>query len=256
MQMYSAERRQEILTLLEQKSRVSVDQLAGHFGVSRSSIRRDLSQLHEDGLLTRTYGGAVALNGVCAETPFDERKVANFAEKDRIGKAAAALVQEEETIFVDGGTTTECMLPYLLEKRITVVTYGLNIINRLSCSDTVTVIAIGGTLHTYSLTFSGVLALNSIQAYNIRFDKAFIAASGVSVTGGITNASLEEVPIKRKAIDVGQQTILLADSSKLGVIRAGFIAALDEAQRLITDIKAAPAEVAAICALGLAVDLV
>ncbi|MCB0061797.1 MAG: DeoR/GlpR transcriptional regulator, partial [Caldilineaceae bacterium] len=199
--MYSAERRQAILSLITQHERVSVDELADHFGVSHSSIRRDLSQLHEEGLLMRTYGGAIAVspigsNGLTTETPFSERKVANFAEKDRIGKEAAGLVCEGETIFVDGGTTTECMVPYLLDKRITVITYGLNIMHRLSASPTVTVIAVGGAINTYSQTFVGSFALNNLQSYNIHFDRTFLAASGVSVKAGVTNASLEEIPIK------------------------------------------------------------
>ncbi|MBX3010533.1 MAG: DeoR/GlpR transcriptional regulator [Caldilineaceae bacterium] len=254
--MYSAERRQEILLLLEQKSRVTVDHLATYFGVSRSSIRRDLSQLHENGLLTRTYGGAVVLNGVNGEAPFSERQVVNFAEKDRIGKAAAQLIAEDETIFIDGGTTTECMLPYLVDKRVTVVTYGLNIINRLSLHPQITLIAIGGTLHRHSLTFSGVLALNSLEAYNIHYDKTFMAASGVSATAGITNASLEEIPIKRRAFAAGQQNILLADASKVGVIRAGWIAPLNAAARLVTGSGAPPEELEAIQALGVWVTCV
>jgi DeoR/GlpR family transcriptional regulator of sugar metabolism len=258
--MYSAERRQEILLLLEQKSRVSVDHLAVHFGVSRSSIRRDLSQLQEHGLLTRTYGGAVALNGTSAngsgEAPFTERQVAHFAEKDRIGRAAAQHIAEGETIFIDGGTTTECMLPYLPDKRITVVTYGLNIINRLSSNQKVTLIAIGGMLHRYSLTFSGILALNSIDAYNIRYDKTFMAASGVSTSAGITNASLEEIAIKRKAMAAGQQNILLVDASKIGAMRAGLIAPLQAAMRLITGRSASFTELEAIRALGVTVELV
>lgn len=257
--MYSAERRQEILLLLEKRSRVSVDNLATYFGVSRSSIRRDLSQLHEHGLLTRTYGGAVALNGMgnhsMGEKPFIERQVANFAEKERIGRAAAQTIVEGETVFIDGGTTTECMLPYLISRHITVVTYGLNIINRLSSNTDITLIAIGGALHRYSLTFSGALALSSIHAYNLHFDKAFIAASGVS-TAGITNASFEEIPIKRKAIEAGQQNILLADSSKIGVTRAGFIAPLCEVHHLITGSSAPSHELAAVQALGLVVELV
>ncbi|MCE7981529.1 MAG: DeoR/GlpR transcriptional regulator [Caldilinea sp. CFX5] len=258
--MFSAERRQEILALLEEKSRVSVDHLAGHFGVSRSSIRRDLCQLHEHGLLTRTYGGAVALNGnghsSSGEAPFVERQVANLPEKDRIGRAAAQHIGEGETIFIDGGTTTECMLPYLPEKRITVVTYGLNIINRLSANPNVTLIAIGGALHRYSLTFSGLLALNSIEAYNIRYDKTFMAASGVAAVAGITNASLEEIPIKRKALEAGQQNILLVDASKIGVMRAGLIAPLSTATRIITGKNAPPSELDAIRALGIMVEVV
>ncbi len=258
--MFSAERRQEILALLEEKSRVSVDHLAGYFGVSRSSIRRDLSQLHEHGLLTRTYGGAVALigngHGGNGEAPFVERQVANFAEKDRIGRAAAQHIVEGETIFIDGGTTTECMLPYLADKRITVVTYGLNIINRLSANPHVTLIAIGGALHRHSLTFSGVLALNSIEAYNIRYDKTFMAASGVSAVAGITNASLEEIPIKRKALEAGQQNILLIDASKIGVLRAGLIAPLQVATHIVTGRDASPQELEAIRALGVTVEVV
>ncbi len=254
--MYSAERRQAILLLLEKKSRVNVDYLATHFGVSRSSIRRDLSQLRAHGLLTRTYGGAVLIHGAGGETPFSERQVANFAEKDQIGKAAAKLVTEGDTIFIDGGTTSECMLPYLADKRITVVTYGLNIINRLSLNHNITLIAIGGTLHADSLTFSGMLALHSIHAYNIHFDKAFLAASGVSAVAGITNASLEEIPIKRKALEAGQQNILLADASKIGVIRAGFIAPLYEINRLITGIHADGNELTRMRDLGLVLELV
>jgi len=254
--MYSAERREAILLLLEKKSRVNVDYLATHFGVSRSSIRRDLSQLRQHGLLTRTYGGAVIVNGTGGETPFIERQVANFVEKNQIGKAAAQLVAEGDTIFIDGGTTTECMLPYLADKRITVVTYGLNIINRLSLNHNVTLIAIGGTLHTDSLTFSGMLALHSIHTYNIHFDKAFLAASGVSAVAGITNASLEEIPIKRKAIEAGQHNILLVDASKIGVIRAGFVAPLYEINQLITGTHADSNELTIMRDLGLAVELV
>lgn len=257
--MFSAERRQEILALLEEKSRVSVDHLAVHFGVSRSSIRRDLCQLHEHGLLTRTYGGAVALNGNShngGEAPFVERQVVNYAEKDRIGRVAAQYIQEGETIFIDGGTTTECMLPYLPDKHITVVTYGLNIINRLSAHQHVTLIAIGGALHRHSLTFSGVLALNSIDAYHIRYDKTFMAASGVSAVAGITNASLEEIPIKRKALEAGQQNLLLVDASKIGAIRAGLIAPLQAAARIVTGQNASPTEVEAIRALGVSVEVV
>lgn len=259
--MYSAERKQEILTLIAERSRVTVDHLADHFGVSHSSIRRDLAQLHEEGLLTRTYGGAVALNhlvtnGQGTEAPFHERQVANFAEKDCIGKAAAQFIEEGETIFIDGGTTTECMVPYLLEKRITVITYGLNIMNRLMVSDTVTVIAVGGVVDHQSHTFSGNFALNNLQSYNIRFDKTFMAASGVSVTAGVTNAGLIEIPIKRKAIELGQQNILLVDASKIGVIRAGLIAPLSDIHQLMTNINAPKEEVNTMREAGIAVKLV
>ena len=111
--MYSAERRQEILKLVIENSRVSVADLSTRFEVSESSIRRDLAELHRLGLVQRTYGGAIGLANPSAEAPFSERVVARREEKDRIGRAAAQLVQPGDTIFVDGGTTTECMLSYL-----------------------------------------------------------------------------------------------------------------------------------------------
>lgn len=210
----------------------------------------------------RTYGGAVAVSqgansgtatAAATETPFNERKVARFVEKDQIGKYAATLVGDGETIFVDGGTTTECMVPYLLDKRITIVTYGLNIISRLSSSSTVTVIAVGGVINNFTQTFGGTFALNNLQSYNIRFDKTFLAASGVSLKAGVTNASLEEIPIKRKATEVGQQNILLVDCSKIGVTRAGLIAPLTDIHLLITGKAAAVAEIGAIRQQGVEV---
>jgi DeoR/GlpR family transcriptional regulator of sugar metabolism len=248
--------------LIEKDDRVSVTELAAHFDVSRATIRRDLNQLNDSGLLTRTYGGALAPGGIARpervadEASFDERKVAHYDEKDRIGRFAAALVQPGETIFIDGGTTTECMVPYLAGKAgLTVVTFGLNIINRLLTCENLTVIVIGGTLHRGSLTMGGILALDNMQAYNMRFDKAFLAAGGISAEGGITNASLEQIPIKRRAIEAAHTTILLADASKVGLTATGQIVPAGAIARLVTGSTAPAGEIAALRELGLTVDL-
>lgn len=255
--MYSAERRQTILKLIDGNAHVSVADLAIHFGVSRASIRRDLNHLQRFGLLQRTYGGALGPGQPAEEAPFDERQDSFHEQKERIGRAAAQLVGAGETIFIDGGTTTECMAPYLMDKaQVTVVTYGLNIVNRLVGLSNLTVILIGGTLHALSQTFGGILALNNLQAYNMRFDKAFVGAGGISASGGVTNASLEQIPIKQRAIDVAQQAILLADSSKVGAVRTALIAPATAIQKLITDIKATPEEVQQLRALGVTVHTV
>lgn len=255
--MYSAERRQAIRKLVEANARISVAELADQFGVSRASIRRDLNFLHESGLLQRVYGGALGANGVVDEAPFVERRISNLAEKGRIARAAAQLVQPGETIFVDGGTTTECMTPYLVERGpITVVTYGLNIVNRLAQYDSITLIVIGGTLHAASQTFGGVLAIANMQAYDMHFDKAFIAAGGVSAAAGVTNADLEQIPVKRRAVEVAREVILLADSSKLGVVRTALIAPARKVHHLITGEGAQEDEVRALRALGIVMNLV
>jgi DeoR family transcriptional regulator, fructose operon transcriptional repressor len=255
--MYSAERRQEILKLIDQNARVNVVELAAQFGVSRASIRRDLNQLHRSGLLQRTYGGALGAASDSYEAPFHERQDVYWEEKERIGRGAARLIHPGETVFIDGGTTTEQMAPHLGDKgKITIVTYGLNIANRLAAHDSVTLIVIGGALHTASQTLTGILALNTMQAYNLRFDKAFVAAGGVSAEAGITNADLEQIPIKQRAIESAREVILLADSSKVGMVRTALIAPAQKIHRLLTDRAAPPAEVQALRELGVQVDLV
>ena len=254
--LYAATRQQEILKFLNQDTSVSVTDLATHFAISKASIRRDLRVLQNMGLLQRTYGGAVKPVSPSYEASFNERRVSNQDEKERIGQQASHLIKPGMTVFIDGGTTAECMLPYLAEKSLTVVTYGLNIITKLTGIEQITVISIGGTLNHRTLTFGGVLALDSIQAYNMRFDVAFIACSAVSADGGVTNASFEDIPMKRKAIEAAQQAILLADSSKMGCVAAGMIAPVGKFGRLITGHTAPPEAVEKLRQHGVIVDLV
>ena len=254
--LYAATRQQEILKLLNQDTSVSVTDLAAQFAISKASIRRDLRVLQTMGLLQRTYGGAVKPVTPSREASFNERRTSNYEEKLRIGEAAVGIIQPGMTVFIDGGTTTECMTPYLLDKTLTIVTYGLNVIIRLAGAEHLTVISIGGTLNHRTQTFGGVLALDSIQAYNMRFDMAFIACSAVSADGGVTNASFEDIPMKRKAIQAAQRAVLLADSSKIGCVAAGMVAPVDKFERLIAG-RAAPAdEVKKLRQLGVNVDLV
>ena len=113
----------------------------------------------------------------------------------------------------------------------------------------------GGTGTPHQI-FGGVLALDALQVYNLRFDKAFLACTGVSAEDGITNFGFEEIPMKRKAIETAHEAILLADSSKVGVRATGFIAPASRIQRLITDGAASQAQVEALRRLGITVELV
>jgi DeoR/GlpR family transcriptional regulator of sugar metabolism len=255
--MYSAERRRDILRLIHEASSVSVEQLAMRFDVSPSSIRRDLNELNRLGLVQRTYGGAIGVAARSSETPYSERAVSHYAEKERIGRAAAALIDPGDTLFIDGGTTTEFMLGFLPDReRLTVVTFGLNIVQRLVGRENITVILIGGILHSPTLTFGGVFANDSFDCFNLRFDKAFLAASGVSAEAGITNAGFEDIPIKRKAIRNAQRKIMLVDSSKVGLIAPGVIAPATELHQLITNQDAPDAELERLRLIGVDVTLV
>ena len=254
--MYSAERQQEILKLIEEYSRVSVAELAARFDVSESSIRRDLNELHRLGMVQRTYGGAIGYVNASSEVPFSERVVSRHDEKERIGRAAAHLVQPGDTIFVDGGTTTECMLSYLpVDAPLTVVTYGLNIVQRLIDQRTITLVLIGGILHVPTLTFGGVFAADSFECFSIRFDKAFIAATGVSAEAGSPTPASRKSPSNAGRCAVPRDDTL-GQSAKVGVIAAGVIAPIDQLQRLITTREAPEAEIESLRRRGVLVDLV
>jgi DeoR/GlpR family transcriptional regulator of sugar metabolism len=256
--MYAVKRQQQIIELLVEHSGVNVKDLAHHFDVSAATIRRDLSILEEQGLLQRTYGGALPPARVLREASFYERRHAYTEEKKRIGKAAAELVRPGDTIFIDGGTTTEHMASHLIANKagLTVVTNGHNIVTELMGHPPITLISIGGALDQRSLTFVGVLAQASLDSYHMRFDKTFVAAGGITAHHGITNVSLEEIPIKRAAIASSRQVILVVDSSKFGVCALALITSITRIHRIITDTGAPISEIRAIRDQGVIVDLV
>jgi DeoR/GlpR family transcriptional regulator of sugar metabolism len=240
--IYPAERRRRIVEELRRQETLAVRDLAERFGVSLSTIRRDLDVLERAGLLERTYGAASAPLLGAQERPFSERRVTRAQAKRRIACAAAALIEPGDTLFLDGGTTVECLVPFLREMTgLTVVTLGLNLISGLAGCEGVTVIAIGGVLDHRTYTLGGTLAHELFRAQGMRFDRAFLAASGVSAAGGVTNASLDEIPLKRIAIDSARQKILLVDGAKVGRDAVAQVAPVARIDLLITD-DAAPAE--------------
>ena len=255
--MYAAERRRRILAMIRSEASVKVGYLAGQFGVSTSTIRRDLNELHRAKLLSRTYGGAVTTSLSGPEPSFTERGEAHREQKERIGEAAARLVRPGETIVVDGGTTMECFARHIRDvEGLTVATFGMNIVAALAGAQKLTVICIGGILQHRTLVFGGVLALDALAAFNLRFDKAFVGATGVSVEDGVTNFGFEEIPLKRMAIETAREVILLADCSKIGVRAAGFVAPIGRISRLVTDASAPEEQIAALRAVGVVVDVV
>lgn len=256
--MLPVQRHRQILDILEREAVASVRAMAEELEVAESTIRRDLDTLEAKGLVKRTYGGALLLtDDQVHEPPFLERQIMHHEEKDRIGQAAAALVANEEAIFLDGGTTTECIVPYLVERRgLTVVTCGLNIAVRLSMSVHITTILVGGELHVPSLSFAGVLAQKAMELYDLRFSKAFIAAGGVSAQYGITNRIIERIPMKRLAIQLAREVIVVADGSKIGKVVLGQVVPVTAMHRLITDESAPQPEREAIADQGVVITVV
>lgn len=254
---YSAERRMEILKLLELGSYLSVADLAQRFHVSRASVRRDLNELCDLGMLERTYGGAHKTHAPAEGLTLEQREVSQREEKQRIGKLAGSLVQAGEIVFVDPGTTTACVIPALAAKpNITVVTSCVSIVNRLLSIPQIDTICLGGFLERGNVNLGGFLALTSLESFGIRFDKFFLAASAVSAKTGATEAGLELIPVKRKVAELSREVILLADSSKVGQTVRGLVVPAGAIHRLITGTNAPPEEVERLRKLGVIVDLV
>jgi len=240
-----------ILDILRDESMVLVRDLAKRTNVSESTIRRDLGELEAQGLVRRMYGGAILEDQSLIEPPFELRQISHKEEKDLVGQAAAELVKDGEVIFIDGGTTTQFIVPYLLDRQnLTVVTCGLNTAGALSGSRNISTIVVGGELHVESQSFAGPLTLEALQIYGIRCDRAFIAAGGVSAKHGVTNRILDRIPVKRKAIEISHKVAVVVDGSKIGAVTLGLVVPIESVHHLVTDKSAPERELEEIAARG------
>jgi DeoR/GlpR family transcriptional regulator of sugar metabolism len=245
-----------ILDILREEPTVLVRDLAERTNVHESTIRRDLDELEAQGLVRRIHGGAILEDQLLIEPPFDLRQISHEEEKDLVGRAAAELVRDGEVIFIDGGTTTQFIVPYLLERKdLTVVTCGLNIACALSGSKHISTIVVGGELHVESQSFAGPLTLEALQIYGIRCDRAFIGAGGVSAEHGVTNRILDRIPLKRKAMEISHRIAVVADGSKIGVVTLGHVAPIESFHYLVTDKSAPERELEEIATRGVEIKM-
>jgi DeoR/GlpR family transcriptional regulator of sugar metabolism len=245
-----------ILDILREEPTALVRDLAERTNVHESTIRRDLDELEAQGLVRRIHGGAILEDQSLIEPPFELRQISHKEEKDLVGQAAAELVRDGEVIFIDGGTTTQFIVPYLLERKdLTVVTCGLNIACALSGSKHISTIVVGGELHVESQSFAGPLTLEALQIYGIRCDRAFIGAGGVSAEHGVTNRILDRIPLKRKAMEISHEIAVVADGSKMGIVTLGRVAPIESFHHLVTDKSAPEGELEEIAARGVEIKM-
>jgi len=242
----AVERRMQIVELVNRQKTVTVPELVEHIGASPASIRRDLVWLDEQGLITRTYGGAMALNHL-QETlrrtspAYHQRTTEHVAEKQAIARRAADIIGDGETVILDSGSTSSAMVPFLATKRdLLIITNSIDIAAALlpivDTNPSLRVVSTGGTLHAWSRSFLGMTAEQALRQFFV--DKTFLCVRGVSLQHGFTVPILEEVPIKRQMIASARETIVLADHTKFGLTFASLIAPLTTAQRIITDAHA------------------
>lgn len=228
-----AKRREQILNLLQtvESGSLSVEEIAERFGVSFATVRRDLSRLHQDRHITRTYGG-VALT-VPTELSIHQRHLEFTREKDAIGRLAAESVADGAVVIVDAGTTTEFVARYLDAEDLTVFTNGIGAINILMRKEDVSVVVLGGRLRRVNETISGAEAEHMLRA--VVADYAFIGADAVHPRYGVASRTLEQSRLKTLMMQRARQTIVVADHRKLGTDQFSYWSELPTQWRFITD---------------------
>ncbi len=211
-------RRKKILELLRSSGRVSVNRLSQLLGVTQVTIRNDLTCLEQEGRLIRVQGGA-SLPPEPVLTMPEGGKIANAAQKQAIGKAVAAMIRDGDTLFINSGTTSECIAAALgVRKNLNIVTNSLKVATALGALPSFRVLLVGGEINAcYSFTHGGD-AQEQLSKYQA--DWAILSVDGISAKGGITTHHAEEAVIDRMMVASAKRRIIAADSSKLG--RAGF----------------------------------
>jgi DeoR/GlpR family transcriptional regulator of sugar metabolism len=224
-----AQRRQEILRAVRSGA-MHVADLARHFGVSEMTVRRDLHALAREGRLERVRGGAVS---AASEPPFAEIAVERFEAKDRIGAAAAAMVQDGQTVMIDIGTTTLQAARRLRGRTITVVTTSLAVYEELVLDPDIELILPGGLVRRNYRSLVGVLAESSLR--QLKADVLLLGTSAVDEQLGVWDSTMVEVPIKRAMIDAAECVALLADHEKFSMAGLVRVCDADAIDLLITD---------------------
>lgn len=233
--MYKAERQRAILKKINAERKVSVQELADHFGITKVTIRKDLDELAAKKLLTRTFGGAIPYDTVIRETKLRDREAVHSTEKLNIGLKAQEFITNGMTLFLDAGTTTGAIVPYLKDKEnLTVITYDIKIAYELSSFKNVKTIVLGGTLDTVTISTYGIETFKAL--HKMQIDLSFIGCEAFDLQCTYS-ASDTRSNLKQAVLSSSKESILLADSSKYSNRSLYIVDAVKEFKLLITDQK-------------------
>ncbi|WP_075981226.1 DeoR/GlpR family DNA-binding transcription regulator [Bacillus massilinigeriensis] len=236
--MLQEERHKQILEQLEENNTVRISELSESLGVTKQTVRRDLSELEKAGFIKKVHGGAI-LNRTNIEPSYSKRESTSVIEKELIAEKAAEFVEDGDAIFLDIGTTTLILAKKLKSrKNLTVITNSLLVALEFAHSPEIKVILSGGELRGEELSLSGPISTKSMN--DIFIDKAFIGVGGLAIESGYTDYHLGEAEFRRIMIKHSKRSFALADYSKMNIIAIYKTAELEEVDVLITD-KNSPA---------------
>jgi DeoR family fructose operon transcriptional repressor len=252
--VYAEERQQAMAQAITQHGRVSVADLAEEFSVTTETVRRDLSALERIGLIRRVHGGAVPASTLAViESGLTERDLANTAAKDLIAAAAVSLLPPPGSmVIIDAGSTTARLAALLpRDHRLTVVTHAVPVAARLAGLPQIDLFLLPGKVRP---TTQAVVGADTVAALaDLRADVSFVATNGLSTSHGLTTPDREEAATKRAIVAAGRRTVVLCDSSKIGVESSLRFASISDVDVLVTDSAIKPDDQKALDAAGVEV---
>lgn len=218
---------------IKEKKSVSMKELYNNFDVSENTIRRDLKEILKRGEIKKIYGGVMSVENETQFIPYEKREVLHKDVKMSIALRACEYVENDDIIYIDSGTTTVQMIEGLKGKNVTILTNNLNFIIAAMPYKNLKIICLFGILDREMNSFVDTRAVDIVKEFNIK--KAFLATTGISYKGKITNSLTEESKIKKSVISKSQQVFLLMDSSKFHKIGLVSYADYEDIDYIITE---------------------
>jgi len=233
--MLPGERRNIIIDLALQDKRVLVSDLSRRFGVTEETIRRDLEKLEKEGMLTRTYGGAIVNRHTNEDLPFNTRNSLNTGIKHSIALKAFDLISDGDTLMVDPSSTTFELVKLLGNKNnLTIITNSVHLLHNFSTT-ALNIISSGGALRHRSFSLVGEVARNTIKRYHV--DTAVISCKGIDLQNGITDSNEPESDLKKCMLRQASRVILLADHTKFDKTAFIKLSEVNQIDILVTDCR-------------------
>lgn len=230
--MLAEARRRRLLSLIAAHGYATLESLVEAVPASESTVRRDLEALDQSGAIKRTHGGAVFSGEVRSMPALEEREGTMAAEKRAIGRTAAALIRDGDTVLLDGGTTTLEVARALVGRPVQVVTNSLPIAQLLTAGKETDLVLIGGYVYPRTGVALGPLAVAALRGIRVR--EVVMGAGGIT-REGVFNSNSLLVETEREMMRCGQELMIVADSSKLGRLALSRLCGLEEIGRLVTD---------------------
>ena len=228
----SGTRRGRLQELIQARGFASLGELAETLNVSESTIRRDLEHLESTGIARRTHGGVFWTGGSDTMRVFETRRDADWSAKAAIGEMAAALVEDHDTILLDGGSTTYELARHLVGRPLQVVTNSLPVAHLLSSSESIDLVMIGGCVRGRTAVAIGPMADSMLHSINV--GKAFLSVAGIT-DRGYFNSNMMLVESEKAMLASADRAIVVADSSKFGKVSLSRLCGLHEVHAVVTD---------------------